>query len=432
MGLFKKKTRKRVCVFGLDGVPFSLLSDLAQRDVMPFLNRLIQEGHLHLMKASLPEISAVSWTNFMTGSNPGTHGIFGFTDLKPDSLDLRFPNFLDLKVETFWDLLGKYGRRCIIINQPSTYPARRINGTLISGFVAIDLAKAVYPLTFKSALDDMNYQIDIDTFRCRENHALLWKDLEKTLSSRIGAFETLWETDWDYFEFVITGTDRLHHFLWSAYEDESHHYHQNFLDYYNRIDGVLERIITAFEHLTKSREGLFLLSDHGFTGIEQEVYLNAWLEKEGYLRFNTPSPSGPADIAPATLAFALDPNRIYLNLKGRFPHGRVEEPQKQVLKQEIKEKIVHLACGSKRVVREVFDTQDIYSGPFSSKGPDLIVLGEKGFDMKGSFKKKELFGRTNLEGMHTWDDAFFWSLAEQNKDLEISNLAEIIVSYLLT
>lgn len=432
MRLFKKKSGKKACVIGLDGVPFSLLSDLAQRDVMPFCNLLIKEGHLNRMKASLPEISAVSWTNFMTGSNPATHGIFGFTDLKPGSFDMRFPNFLDLKVETFWDLLGKHGRRSIIINQPSTYPARKINGILISGFVAVDLAKAVYPLSLKSKLDALNYQIDIDTFRCRENPALLWKDLDKTLSGRIRAYETFWEADWDYFEFVITGTDRLHHFLWNAYEDESHSDHQNFLDYYNRIDSTLRRIATAFERLTRGREGLFLLSDHGFTRIEQEVYLNAWLEKEGYLRYNTPSPSGPEDTAPATLAFALDPNRIYLNLKSRFPHGRVEEPQRQVLKQEIKEKILNLTCGGKRVVQEVFDTWDIYSGPYSALGPDLIVLGEKGFDMKGSFKKRELFGRTNLEGMHTWNDAFFWSSTKPNKDLEIADLAEIIVGHLLT
>ncbi|GAG48050.1 unnamed protein product, partial [marine sediment metagenome] len=81
------------------------------------------------MKASLPEISSVSWTNFMTGTNPGTHGIFGFTDFKTDSYDLCFPNFLDLKKETFWDKLGEQRKKCIIINQPSTYPARKINGT---------------------------------------------------------------------------------------------------------------------------------------------------------------------------------------------------------------------------------------------------------------------------------------------------------------
>ena len=146
MTILKKKKENRVCVIGLDGVPFGLLLDLAKKGVMSSLGRIIDAGHLHKMKASLPEISAVSWTDFMTGTNSGTHGIFGFTDLKPGSYDLRFPNFLDVKAPTFWDALGERGKKSIIINQPSTYPARPINGVLISGFVAVELAKAVYPL----------------------------------------------------------------------------------------------------------------------------------------------------------------------------------------------------------------------------------------------------------------------------------------------
>jgi len=287
MSFFKKKKKKKVCVIGLDGVPYSLLLDLAQKGVMPFVSTLLETGHLHRMKASLPEISAVSWTNFMTGSNPGGHGIFGFTDLKKGTYDLRFPNFLDLKEKTFWDELAQKNKKCIIINQPSTYPARKINGNLISGFVAIELAKAVYPLSLKPSLEKMGYQIDIDTFKARNDHQVLWKELSTTLQGRLKAFSWLWPEDWDYFEFVITGTDRLHHFLWNAYQDSTHHFHQNFLDYYNQIDQIINKIVTSFRKFSPDNKGLYLLSDHGFTAIEQEVYLNAWLEKEGYLKFKT-------------------------------------------------------------------------------------------------------------------------------------------------
>ena len=100
MSFFKKKTKNSVCVVGLDGVPYSLIQDLAQRGVMPALARLLEAGFLHKMKASLPEISAVSWTDFMTGVNSGTHGIFGFTELKDNSYDLRFPNFSSVQKET--------------------------------------------------------------------------------------------------------------------------------------------------------------------------------------------------------------------------------------------------------------------------------------------------------------------------------------------
>ena len=163
MASIKKKLKNRVCVIGLDGVPFGLLQNLARTGVMSSLGRIIDTGHLHRMKASLPEISSVSWTNFMTGTNPGTHGIFGFTDFKPRSYEVRFPNFNDVKAPLFWDVLAEKGVRSIIINQPSTYPARRLNGVMISGFVAVDLAKAVWPPELKDDLEQMGYQIDIDT-----------------------------------------------------------------------------------------------------------------------------------------------------------------------------------------------------------------------------------------------------------------------------
>jgi predicted AlkP superfamily phosphohydrolase/phosphomutase len=427
MGLFKRKKKPRVCVIGLDGVPYSMIKDLAQRGVMPHMNKLIQSGFLHKMKASLPEISSVSWTNFMTGTNPGTHGIFGFTDLKENTYDLRFPNFLDAKTETFWDKLGEMKKMSVVINQPSTYPARKINGILISGFVAIEMAKAVSPLALKDPLEKLGYQIDIDTFKAREDHEFLWKDLTRTLEGRHKAFDSLWETDWDFFEIVITGTDRLQHFLWSAYEDENHMYHTNFLDYYRQIDTFIEKIVIAFTDRADGDDGLYLLSDHGFAKIEQEVYLNVWLEQEGYLSFETSSPKGLSEISENSRVFTMDPNRIYLNLKDKFPKGCVDVSEKQDLKKELIEKLKGLEYSGSKVVRDVFDTEEIYSGPYVASGPDLIVLSEYGFDMKGSVKKKEIYGRSNLQGMHTWDDAFFWANSEMGKDLSISDLSSIIM-----
>lgn len=427
MSLFKKKKKPRVCVIGLDGVPYSMIEDLAQKGVMPNMDKLIQSGHLHKMKASLPEISSVSWTNFMTGTNPGTHGIFGFTDLKENTYDLRFPNFLDVKADTFWDKLGEMKKMSVVINQPSTYPARKINGILISGFVAIEMAKAVSPLALKDPLEKLGYQIDIDTFKAREDHEFLWKDLARTLEGRQKAFDSLWETDWDYFEIVITGTDRLQHFLWSAYEDENHFYHTNFLDYYRQLDKFIEKVVDAFTTNTNGDDGLYFLSDHGFTGIEQEVYLNVWLEQEGYLSFETDSPKDLSEISATSRVFTMDPNRIYLNVKERFPKGSVDVSEKQDLKKELAEKLKKLEYSGRRVVREVFDTEEIYSGPHVASGPDLIALSEYGFDLKGSVKKKEVFGRSNLQGMHTWDDAFFWANREKGEDLSISDLSSIIM-----
>lgn len=423
----KKNAKQRVLVIGLDGVPFFMLSDLAQRGVMPAVASLMEEGHLHKMKASLPEISSVSWTNFMTGTNPGSHGVFGFTDFKPGSYDIRFPNFLDVKTDTFWDILARRNKKCVIINQPSTYPARRINGVLISGFVALELSKALYPLSHKAALEKIGYQIDIDTLKAREDHEYLWTDLVRTLESRQKAGSLFWEDNWDYFEFVITGTDRIQHYLWNAYQDQTHSFHTRFLDYYHRVDTVMGKLISAFRKTDREKGKIFLLSDHGFTAIKQEVYLNTWLIKEGYLDTPQPSPKSLADLSPSSRAFALDPNRVYINREDRFPQGCVGPKEVPSLKKELREKLEGLEYNGSKVVRKVFDTQEIYSGPYTDGGPDLIVLSEKGFDIKGSIKKKEIFGRSDLQGMHTWDDAFFWADQDFGDNLAIEDLAKIIM-----
>ena len=417
----------RACVIGLDGVPVDLIRRFAAEGVMPAMGRLVSCGHLHSMKASLPEISSVSWTCFMTGTNPGQHGIFGFTDLQERSYRVRFPNANDVKAPAIWDRLGEKGRKSIVINQPSTYPARSINGALVAGFVAIELARAVQPISHLAALERMGYRIDIDTMRARRDEPFMWRELDGTLECGRKAFDYFWSQDWDYFEFIVTGTDRLHHYLWPAQAVPSHPAHAGFLDYYRKVDNLIDRIVTAYGERNGSLEGLYLLSDHGFTAIEQEVYLNAWLQKAGYLSFDSQAPKQLAEIGPGSRAFAMDPNRIYLNAKGRFPRGVVSPADKKLLKQEIAEAVRELRNEGKNVVREVFDTDEIYSGPHAAKGPDLIVLAENGFDMKGAVDKPGVFGRTDLLGMHTWDDAFFWSGKDHGDALTISDLAGIIL-----
>jgi len=427
MAVLKRKKINRACVIGLDGVPYGMIVELARRGVMSTMARLMDIGTIHQMKASLPEVSSVSWTDFMTGTNAGGHGIFGFTDFKPKSYGVRYPNFLDVKAPTIWDKLGAKGKKSIVINQPSTYPARKIDGVLISGFVALELAKAVWPMSYRAALEQMGYQIDIDILKCRESPEVLWQELGKTMAGGQKALNYLWEEGWDYFEYVVTGTDRLHHFLWRAYEDPSHPSHQSFLDFYRHIDRLIGKIVSAYHKLTNSYAGFYILSDHGFTGIEQEVYLNAWLEKNGYLRFIRPEPESLEDIHGRSRAFALDPNRIYFNFKNRFPKGSVERSARRALREEIAAKLTKLEYQGRRVVRKVFFNENAYSGPHAGKGPDLIVVGEPGFDMKGSVRKKDVFGRSGLQGMHTWDDAFFWATEDLGEDLKISDVAPVIL-----
>jgi len=425
MGIFDKKKR-RVVVVGLDGFPHSLLEPLAAAGAVPRLAALAGAGHYARMTVTLPEISAVSWPSFATGVGPGGHGVFGFTDLKPGTYDLRFTNAADVKAPTIWDRLGRVGKRAVVINQPSTYPARAINGVMVAGFVAIDFDRAVMPPALRPELRKLGYEIDVDTVKCREDHDLLAKQLVSTLAGRRAAAQFLWEReDWDYFELVITGTDRLHHYMWDALADAAHPRHGFCLDYYREVDRLVGDL---YDRAEAAGAAFFLLSDHGFCGVEQEFHLSTWLVQEGYLSFEGPKADALAALAPGSRAFALDPNRIYFNVAGKYPRGSVRPGDAPALAAELSDKLMAVTYGGRPVFRRVFRRDEIYEGPYAAQGPDLVAVAHNGFDVKAHLGKAEVFARTNLVGMHTYDDAIFWTAATPPVNLRITDLAGIILA----
>ncbi|MFO0730650.1 MAG: alkaline phosphatase family protein [Nitrospiraceae bacterium] len=88
----EQTTRRKVMGIGLDGVPSSLLQEYMDQGILPGFREITGRGYrLHQMQVSIPEISSTCWTSFMTGVNPGEHGIYGFMDLRPRSYQLFSP-----------------------------------------------------------------------------------------------------------------------------------------------------------------------------------------------------------------------------------------------------------------------------------------------------------------------------------------------------
>lgn len=392
---------------------------------MPRMAELIGSASLRPMRASLPEISSVSWTSFMTGTQAGEHGVFGFTDLEPDSYSITFPTFPNVPTPTLWDRLGERGLRSLVINQPATYPARTIPGSLVSGFVAVDLTRSVKPLHHLAMLRRLDYRVDIDIVRSREDHDWLFRDLHQTLRLREQALDRLWdEVDWDFLQVVVTGTDRLYHFLFDALEDESHPRHEYALEYHRAVDRFVGRLFDRFaREQPNAADRFWMLSDHGFCAIRQEVQLNAWLREQGWLSFDG---EGLETIGADARAFVLDPGRIHVHRSDRFPRGSVPPEEAESVADEIAERLLALRYDGQPVIREVFRGVEIYSGPFAARGPDLVALAHPGFDLKGSPAAERIFGRTALVGMHTYDDAFLLSPRPIEGDLWIGDLASIL------
>jgi predicted AlkP superfamily phosphohydrolase/phosphomutase len=390
----------KTVIIGLDGVPFGMIKEFAEAGIMPNTCELISQGVFKKMHSSIPEVSSVAWSSMITGKNPGQHGIFGFMDLHANSYRMKFPNFSDLKAPPFWDM---WEGKSVIINVPATYPVREMNGVLISGFVSIDFEKSVYPKLLITPLKELDYRLDVDSQKAHSSMDLFLSDLDKTLDARIEAYRYLWETqDWQTFMLVFTGTDRLMHFLWDAYEDKDHKYHNFFLEHFRKID----RAIGEINGRIADDDLLIIHSDHGFERLEKDIYISYLLTEEGFLRFKQGENIALDKICYGTKAFVLDPARIYLNLKGKYPCGTVDPTDSEDISCKLEDLFHSLEIDGKKVVRDVYRKEQIYSGPYLENAPDLVLVGAEGFNLKANTKAERLAGKAIFCGKHTQDTAF--------------------------
>ncbi|RKY08324.1 MAG: hypothetical protein DRP66_04770, partial [Planctomycetota bacterium] len=392
--------KPKTVIIGTDGVPFEMIENFARTGVMPNTARLIADGTFKQMESSIPEVSSVAWSSMITGANPAEHGIFGFMELHPNSYRMRFPNYSDLKAPAFWD--NRDGKS-VIINVPATYPVRPMNGVLISGFVSIDLNKSVYPPDLVGTLQDFDYRLDVDAQKARRSMDLFLEDVEATLQGRIKAYRYLWDyCDWDTFMLVFTGTDRLLHFLWSAYEDKSHAHHAAFVDHFRKIDEVVGEIAGK---LTDD-DLLIMHSDHGFERLDYEVFVNYPLVESSFLQFKQGANPTLENICLGTKAFALDPARIYLNLRGKYPAGSVDPADAEPILDEIEDLFGDLEIEGRKVIRDVYRKEDIYTGPYIDSAGDLTLVANTGFNLKGKIGSDSLYSKGIFTGKHTQDTAF--------------------------
>jgi len=407
VGLFDRRKGKarKVVVIGPDGTPLSLVKGLIERGELPNFARLFEEGSVRPMTSAIPAVSSVAWSSFMTGKNPGKHGIYGFLDHHPHSYDTYIPNSKTMQSETLWEILSRHGRRVVVMNVPVTYPPREVNGILVGCFLSPKLEKATYPPYVGEQLKSMGYRLDVDPWQAREDRDKFLEDLYYTLEKREEAMNYFMEREeWDFFMLQIMETDRLHHFLWEEMEQDDPKYAPAFLKLYHKLDALLGRLHQRLGEDTT----LVVMSDHGFTLMKKEVFINRWLEDHGWLSFTKDPPESLADIHPESKAYSMDPGRIFINLRDREPLGSVDPGKEyETLRNQLVESLSGLTDpdSGEPMIERVYRREEIYAGECFPQAPDLVAMPHRGYDLKGSIKKDVLTDRGVITGAHTYDDA---------------------------
>lgn len=406
--------KKRIFVLGLDGMPYSLMNELLENNIMPNAKELFRKGKIKKMNSVYPVISSVAWTSYSTGENPGKHGVYGFIDRVVNPFDVYIPTSKDRKKKAIWNILSEEGKKVTVINVPVTYPVERVNGKMISCFLCPDIKKGTYPKDIADFLENIGYMIDPDAWLARTDKKQFFDQIFKALEKRCEVALRLLEEDWDYFHLHIMETDRHMHFFWDSIKDEEDEFHESTIQFYKKLDNYIADI---FQKLN-SNDSVIVLSDHGFCGIKREVQLNEWMVQEGFLKISDGS-TNLKYYDPCSIAYSLLPGRIYINLEGREEKGTVKASEYQKTCELIKDKLLRFTNPKtgENIIDKVFTSNEIYNGEYVGDAPDLIAHPCNGYDLKGFDPSRKVFTKSALNGMHTYENALIVGINFQVKNI---------------
>ncbi|TSD13420.1 nucleotide pyrophosphatase [Haloglomus irregulare] len=407
MGLFDRlrgDDGPRVAFFGIDGVPYSLIAD--NPEVFPNLTDIAAGGSAGAIDSIVPPESSACWPALTTGVNPGETGVYGFQDRENGSYDTYVPMGRDVRATRIWDRVENADRNASVMNVPVTFPPQRDVQRMVSGFLSPGVEKAAYPDEFREQLEENGYRIDVNAkLGHKEDKSEFMEDAHRTLDARFEAYKQfIQQDDWDLFFGVFMTTDRVNHFLFGDYDERPDSEEAElFLEFYEKVDRYLGELRAMLDEETT----MMVASDHGFTTLHHEVHCNAWLQREGWLEFDTDDHDELGDISEDAKAYSLIPGRFYLNLEGREPNGGVPQDEYEETRAELKSMLEEMTGpDGEPVADRVVTKEDAYRGAHDGIAPDLTVVPNHGFDLKSGFKgHDEVFDTGPRNGMHSFDNA---------------------------
>ena len=427
---------RRILIIGMDAATLDLVQPWVEQGLLPNMGHFFTEGAVGPMRSVPNQCSAAAWSSMVTGLNPGKHGLYWFTMDKVGSYEQIYINASYRAGKTLWRLLSDAGKSVGVINVPISYPAEQVNGFVIAGIDApgtlapgftyppdlyAHLRQAVGEYTIEPGIPSLFKMGSIDE---------AVEKLHTTIAQRYAYTRHLMETrPWDFLMVVFRSTDPAQHFFWKYMRPQGfrvspgdiERYGGVILDIYRQLDSIIGELMELAGEGTTT----FLVSDHGATAADgRNGIMPYWLEHLGLMRRGGPvgSVGRLRRSFGAALGFAyrqLDRRTtrdfklklaarfphlrqrmeaqiwysrvdwlhtraycdgirpdIWINLRARQPQGIVEPGAEY---EALRDEIVR-TLGEPRdpetgepFVRAVYRREEVYSGPYVERSPDLVV-----------------------------------------------------------
>jgi predicted AlkP superfamily phosphohydrolase/phosphomutase len=450
----------RVLVIGIDSATFDLIEPYIAAGHLPNISRILREGAYAPLRSTLPVMSPPAWTSMITGQNPGKHGIYDFIRFRPGSYRIEVTRSDQTSYRTIFDLATQYGRRVLAINVPLTYPPRPINGVMVSGPIVPSQGVFTHPPELAATLRAQGYRSEPAMAYTHGDDAAYIADCKAVARSQALALIKLMRREsWDLAMVVLRSVDEAMGYLWHHIDPQhprfdpvaAAQFGDAILDIHKDVDNLVGLMVAAAGLDTT----VMLVSDHGAGPCYKEVFLNVWLEQQGWLVRKQANPLNTGrktllrrfgltreSLAPkldwplarairsripervqhaiipeqsVTLADVVDWSRtraysmgnigqIYVNLKGREAQGIVEPgDERDQLLDEISAALYQLSDEGQPVVDKIHRSEEVYHGPYANYGPDLNIemrgltyISQSWREMAGS----EIFGPPGYSGTH--------------------------------
>ena len=423
----------KVLVIGLDGVTWDLLGPWVEDGELPNLKRLMEGGAWGKLRTTLPPISSSSWSSFVTGVNPGKHGLVDFVFPGADSYKVTMVDATTRRTRALWNWLSDAGRKVGLLGIPTTYPVEAVNGFMISGFLTPGPESPwAYPPELKAELQGAIGEFLLapnERYRSTPHLDRFLADLTASVENRTQAALYLMEhKPWDLFALVYWDTDMVQHETFRLLDPSHPRYdpteaaakRELILDFHRKVDADVGRLLDKVDSDTL----VIVMSDHGFGPVHSFFLTNNWLADLGLLKFKrnpwTAFKRGlfrlgftPLRVFRLTKALGLTKLRqkvrfqkksglinkvflsfddvdwsqtkaysigsfgqVYINVAGLRPQGIVQPGQEY---EELRDQITQAAQAlrdprtGQPLIGQVFRREEVYSGPYLERTPDLIV-----------------------------------------------------------
>jgi len=426
-------------VIGLDGGEWDVIDPMIESGELPNLAQLEQSGVSGPLKSITPPVSPPAWNSINTGTNPGKHGIFDFSTFD-EEYNRRSINSSDRSATPFWEVMNDQGVSTGLFKIPFVYPPSDVDGYIVSGFptpnIVDDFTRPQSLVdrvgSIEDLFEDWSLQQAGDYEAFKQNLIEVAERQTEIFLKLLQGHET------DFSMTVYDGSDRIQHFFWK-YFDESHPRYDPdsplagaIEEYYATVDRGIGRLINE----AGDDCDVIVLSDHGFGALSYDIYIDEWLEMEGFLSRRSEESASKAanDILATTLKTAwstveqvglastvksilppslfqfgsnlqdeshhntvweetqaffttLSGQAMYVNLKDQFSNGSVSRERYDRVVEEIRTSLLsmrHPETGEE-LVKEVIRSDEEFDGWRLDDAPDLIVRTASDYTLKGGY-----------------------------------------------